>query len=232
MTFTAGDWLRIFLQVVDRLPLTFLMIVVSLFFAIIIGLLFACIRIKQIPGLKQLAVIYLSFTRSTPLIVQLFLIYFGLPQLLLMAGIQINHWDRVLFVMITFSLHTGAYLSEVFRSAYSSVGKDQLEAAYIVGMTDTQALMRIIIPQAFLIALPNLGNYTIDLVKDTAIAFTIGLIDMMGQVKIILGNNYGIGMFEVYVIIAIVYWLICISIELITMLLERKFVKGRTSLSR
>ena len=117
MTFTAGDWLRIFLQVVDRLPLTFLMIVVSLFFAIIIGLLFAYIRIKQIPVLKQLAVIYLSFTRSTPLIVQLFLIYFGLPQLLLMAGIQINHWDRVLFVMITFSLHTGAYLSEVFRSA-------------------------------------------------------------------------------------------------------------------
>lgn len=76
MTFTAGDWLRIFLQVVDRLPLTFLMIVVSLFFAIIIGLLFACIRIKQIQVLKQLAVIYLSFTRSTPLIVQLFLIYF------------------------------------------------------------------------------------------------------------------------------------------------------------
>ena len=115
----------------------------------------------------------------------------------------------------------GAYLSEVFRSAYSSVGKDQLEAAYIVGMTDTQALIRIIIPQAFLIALPNLGNYTIDLVKDTAIAFTIGLIDIMGQVKIILGNNYGIGMFEVYVIIAIVYWLICMSIELVTMLLER-----------
>ncbi|MFP3813964.1 amino acid ABC transporter permease, partial [Bacillus sp. SIMBA_005] len=79
------------------------------------------------------------------LIVQLFLIYFVLPQLLLVAGIQINHWDRVLFVMMTFSLHTGAYLPEVFRSAYSSVGKHHLEAAYIVGMTDTQALFRIII---------------------------------------------------------------------------------------
>ncbi|MGE6629164.1 amino acid ABC transporter permease [Bacillus sp. NPDC077027] len=231
MTFTALDWLRIFLQVLNRLPLTFLILIVSLIFAVIVGLFIAFIRIKQVPVLKQLAFIYLSFTRSTPLIVQLFLIYFGLPQLLLMMGVNINHWDRILFVMITFSLHTGAYLSEVFRSAYSSVGRDQLEAAYVVGMSDTQALFRIMIPQAFLIALPNLGNYTIDLVKDTAIAFTIGLIDMMGQVKIILGNHYGVGMFEVYVIIAIVYWFICIVIEMITMLLEKKFVKGRTSIS-
>ncbi|MGO4076352.1 ABC transporter permease subunit, partial [Staphylococcus aureus] len=72
------------------------------------------------------------------------------------------------------------YLSEVFRSAYSSVGKDQLEAAYILGMTDTQALIWSIIPQAFLIAVPNRGIYTIVLLKDTAIAFTIGLIDIMG----------------------------------------------------
>lgn len=226
------DWVDLFVKVLDKLPLTLFMMVVALFFALIIGVIIAIIRIQKIPVLSKIATLYLSFTRSTPLLVQLFLIYFGLPQLLLVINIDINSLDRLIFAISAFSFHTGAYLSEVIRSAYIAVGKDQLEAAYSVGMTYTQALRRIILPQAFVIALPDLGNNIIELLKDTSLAFTIGVIDIMGQVRIILGNNYGIGMFQIYVVISIIYWFTCIIIESLIGYAERAFKKGLVSLSK
>ncbi len=223
-------WMEIFTKIIDKLPLTLFMTVVSLFFAILIAVVIAIIRIQKVPVLSGLATFYLSFTRSTPLLVQIFLIYFGLPQLLLVFNIDINNWSRLFFVILAFSLHTASYLAEIIRAAYIAVGKDQLEAAYSVGMSYSQALRRIILPQAFVIALPSLGNYTIELLKDTSLAFTIGVIDIMGQVKIILGNNYGIGIFEVYIVISIVYWITCILIETVINYAEKTFKKGRVEL--
>ncbi|MGG3889513.1 amino acid ABC transporter permease [Metabacillus fastidiosus] len=225
------DWISLFVRVLDKLPLTLFMLIASLFFALIIGVSIAIIRIHKKPILYEISSFYLSFTRCTPLLVQLFLVYFGLPQLLIIFNIDINSWDRLFFAIMAFSLHTGAYLSEVVRSAYLAVGDDQLEAAYSVGMTYSQALWRIILPQVFVISLPNLGNNIIELLKDTSLAFTIGLIDIMGQVRIILGNNHGIGMFEVYVVISIVYWVTCILIETIIGYAEKAFKKGRIGLS-
>ncbi|BBU38432.1 MAG: amino acid ABC transporter permease [Bacillaceae bacterium] len=226
------DWADLFLKVLDKLPLTLFMLVTSLFFALILGVIIAIIRIQKPPILYGIATFYLSFTRCTPLLVQLFLVYFGLPQLLLVFNIDINSWNRLVFVIITFSFHTAAYLSEVIRSAYLAVGTEQLEAAYSVGMTYTQALRRIILPQAFVISLPNLGNNIIELLKDTSLAFSIGIIDIMGQVRIILGNNHGMGMFEIYVVISLVYWGTCILIEGIIGYAEKVFKKGRVSLSK
>ncbi len=204
----------------------------SFLFSIILGVLVAMVRIKKRRLPYVIASFYLSFMRCTPILVQLFLVYFGLPQLLLLVNIDINGWNRLVFLIIAFSLHTAAPLSEVIRSAYLAVGKDQLEAAYSVGMSYFQALRRIILPQAFVIALPNLGNSIIALLKDTSLAFTIGIIDIMGQVRIILGNNYGIGMFEVYFIISLVYWGTCIVIETIIKYMEKTFKKGRISISK
>ncbi|WNS75829.1 amino acid ABC transporter permease [Bacillus sp. DTU_2020_1000418_1_SI_GHA_SEK_038] len=226
-----SDWLDLLMRVLNKLPLTLLMLGVSLFFSLIIGVIVAIIRIQKRPISYAIATFYLSFMRCTPLLVQLFLVYFGLPQLLLLVNIDINGWDRFVFVVIAFSLYTGAYLSEVIRSAYMAVGKDQLEAAYSVGMSYSQALRRIILPQAFLVALPDLGNNIIELLKDTSLAFTIGIIDIMGQVRIILGNNYGIGMFEVYFTISLVYWGTCIVIENLIALLEKVLKKGRVSIA-
>ncbi len=232
MTSGLAGWVDLFVKVLEKLPLTLLMLGLSLFFSIILGVFVAIIRIQKQPVLYQVATFYLSFTRCTPLLVQLFLVYFGLPQLLLALGIDINGWDRLVFLVIAFSFHTAAYLSEVFRSAYLAVGRDQLEAAYSVGMSYPQALFRIILPQAFVVSLPNLGNNIIELLKDTSLAFTIGIIDIMGQVRIILGNNHGMGMFQVYVVISLVYWGTCILIEASISYLEKIFKKGRVSLSR
>ncbi|MER1985302.1 MAG: amino acid ABC transporter permease [Solibacillus sp.] len=214
------DFAKIFVQILDKLPMTLLMVVVSLIFAVIIGFLTAIIRINRTAILAPVATVYISFMRGTPMLIQLFLIYFGLPQLLLALGIDINGWHQFVFLVLAFSLHTGAYLSEVFRSAYLAVGREQLEAAYAVGMTYPQALRRIILPQSFQYALPNLGNNIIELFKDTSLAFTIGMIDLMGQARIIIGNNHGTGYFEVYLAISVVYWLVCTVIEIAVYKLE------------
>jgi L-cystine transport system permease protein len=226
------DWLKLLWQVVDKLPLTLFMLGLSLLFSLLLGFAIALIRIQKKPVLSKMATIYLSFMRCTPLLVQLFLVYFGLPQLLLLVHIDINSWSRITFLVIAFSLHTAAPLSEVIRSAYFSIDKGQFEAAYSIGMNYFQSLRRIILPQAFVAALPNLGNATISLLKDTALAFSIGIIDIMGQVRLILGNNYGIGMFEIYVTISLVYWSMCIVIEIIVSYLEKHLKKGRVSISK
>ncbi|ADF38434.1 amino acid ABC transporter permease [Priestia megaterium] len=226
------DWLKLLWQVVDKLPLTLFMLGLSLLFSLLLGFVIALIRIQKKPVLSKMATIYLSFMRCTPLLVQLFLVYFGLPQLLLLVHIDINSWSRITFLVIAFSLHTAAPLSEVIRSAYFSIDKGQFEAAYSIGMNYFQSLRRIILPQAFVAALPNVGNATISLLKDTALAFSIGIIDIMGQVRLILGNNYGIGMFEIYVTISLVYWSICIVIEIIVSYLEKHLKKGRVSISK
>ncbi len=226
------DWLKLLWQVVDKLPLTLFMLGLSLLFSLLLGFVIALIRIQKKPVLSKMATIYLSFMRCTPLLVQLFLVYFGLPQLLLLVHIDINSWSRITFLVIAFSLHTAAPLSEVIRSAYLSIDKGQFEAAYSIGMNYFQSLRRIILPQAFVAALPNLENATISLLKDTALAFSIGIIDIMGQVRLILGNNYGIGMFEIYVTISLVYWSMCIVIEIIVSYLEKHLKKGRVSISK
>lgn len=224
--------MNLLVKVIDKLPLTLLMTGLSFFFSLLLAVLVAIVRIKKSRIPYAIATFYLSFMRCTPLLIQLFLIYFGLPQLLMVFDIDINSWDRLVFLVITFTLHTAASLSEVIRSAYLAVGKDQLEAAYSVGMNYHQALWRIILPQAFTISLPNIGNALISLLKDTALAFTIGIIDIMGQVRIILGNNYGIGMFEIYFTIAFVYWITCIMIERVISYLEKALNKGRIGISK
>lgn len=219
------NWLDLFLQVLRYLPITIVMIILSLIFAVIIGFVLAIIRIKKIKVLSQLVRIYLSFIRSTPLILQLFLVYFALPQILLFFQIDINQFSRLFFVILTFSLHTGGYLSEVFRASYQSVDYAQIEAGLTVGLSYPRILKDIIIPQATRNSIPNLNTQIIELVKDTSLAFTIGIIDMMGQVQLIIGNNYGLGMLEVYVVISIIYWLIALFIQIIFNLIDRRAQK-------
>ncbi|KRG08124.1 amino acid ABC transporter permease [Staphylococcus sp. NAM3COL9] len=207
------NWLDLFGQVLQQLPLTLLMIVVSLFFAVILGFILAMIRIKKTKILAPIIRIYLSFIRSTPLLLQLFLVYFALPQLLLLIHIDINHFSRLFFVILAFTLHTGAYLSEIIRAGYQSVDYSQIEAGLTIGLSYPRILKDIIIPQALRNSIPNLTTQIIELIKDTSLAFTIGIIDMMGQVKLIIGNNYGLGMLEVYIVISIIYWIIALIIQ-------------------
>lgn len=224
--------LKLVLRIAERLPVTLTILSLSLLFGLLLGLVIALIRIQKRKIPYAIATFYLSFMRCTPTIVQLFLIYYGLPKLLILVGVDVNDWDKIIFAVITFSLHSAAYFSEVIRSAYLAVGSGQQEAAYSVGMSYGQSLKRIILPQAFGIAIPNLGNNVLILLKETSLAFSIGITDMMGQVQIMLGNNYGANIFQVYILVSLIYWVLSIVIEKGFGRLEKITKKGHVGIAR
>jgi His/Glu/Gln/Arg/opine family amino acid ABC transporter permease subunit len=165
----------------------------------------------------QIAHVYVSFMRGTPLLVQIFLSYYGIPLVLRYLSslygwkIDISSIQAIAFMYVSFSLNVGAYLSETIRAAILSVGKGQIEAAESLGMTTAQSLWRIVIPQAAVVAIPNLGNTFIALLKDTSLAFAASVPEIIGQAKIAAARSSKF--FEAYIIAALMYWFICIVFE-------------------
>lgn len=222
-------------EIIKVVPVTLNITVVSMLFAIFIGLITALVRIYKIPVASQIASIYLSFTRGTPLLVQIYLAYYGIPKLLDYThtyygwNIDINGIPAIVFIYFAFTLNVGAYLSETIRAAIQAIDKGQMEASLAIGMTNWQGLRRIILPQALAVALPSLGNTVISLIKDTSLAFMISVVEMMGEAKI-LGAR-GLQFFEVYIVVALIYWVICIFVEQAVILLEnqiKRFEGGKT----
>ena len=144
--FRFSDMLEYFPKILSRFPVTLLIVVVSVAGGLVLGFILAAARIFKIPVLRELAALYISFVRGTPVLVQLFVVYYGLP--LLVAPL----------VLVTYLLNDGAFMSEIIRSSIESVPKGQREAAASVGLTTFQAYKRIIIPQAFKIAAPSFGT--------------------------------------------------------------------------
>ncbi|MFZ4858295.1 MAG: amino acid ABC transporter permease [Desulfuromonadaceae bacterium] len=198
-------------RLLSKLPVTLLIVAVATLFGLVAGMGLALIRLFKVPILNQAAIVYISFMRGTPIIVQMFLVFYGVPMLLELIGIDINRWDKLFFVVLTYGLNTAAFKAEAFRAALRSVPAGQAEAAYAVGLTRWQCFRRIIIPQALLIALPSLGTGLASLLQDTSLAYTLGVIDVMGQVQAIAsGTNR---MLEGYVGAAIIFLVMAVAIE-------------------
>ncbi len=185
---------------------------ISFAFGLIIALLTALVRISTKGGwfsvIKGIFRFYVWLFRSTPLLVQLFIVYFGLPYLRI-AGVLDNGIKLSPFIagVITFSLNTGAYASETIRAAISSVPKGQWEAAASIGMTHTQTLRRIVLPQAFRISLPPLANSFISLVKDTSLAASITIVEMFEVSQQIAAENFQ--PLIMYTLVALIYAVFC-----------------------
>jgi L-cystine transport system permease protein len=219
-------------DVLPFLPVTFFMVVGSVFFGSLLGLLLARAKIRRHKAAKLLADFYIGALRCTPPIVLLFIVFYGLPELILnLTGTDINSSEKGVFVLITFTLLFAAAMAEVMRTAYEAVEKGQREAAVSIGMSEFQAFYRIILPQAVVVALPNFGNSLINLLKDGSLAYTIGLIDIMGQGTLIVSRNYGSYALETYIALAILYWGLTILIERSFSLLENRLSKGKKSLA-
>ncbi|THF62544.1 cystine ABC transporter permease [Pseudothauera rhizosphaerae] len=167
-------------------------------FGLLLGFSLALMRLYGYQPLRWLSRIYVSFFRGTPLLVQLFMIYYGLPQL----GLQLEPLPAAL---IGFSLNMGAYTSEILRAAIASIDRGQWEAAASIGMSRAQTLYRAILPQAARTALPPLGNSFISLVKDTALAATIQVPELFRQAQLITARTFEI--FTMYLAAALIYWL-------------------------
>lgn len=223
------DFKQVFEQIPEilrYLPVTLELAVISMIIAIILGLVLALINVKKIPVLRQLAQVYISLIRGTPIIVQLYIAYFGIPMvtkyIYLQNGLTYQPSDvsGIVYAIIALSMNESAYIAETFRGALLSVGTGQIEAAGALGMTYFQTLRRIILPETLTVALPNLGNSFIGLIKGTSLAFTCAVVEITAQGKIIGGRTYRY--FEVYVSLAVIYWLITIVIEQGIKVIEKK----------
>lgn len=220
-----------FPTIAKGIPVALSISAVAFVVGITIALFCALIRIYNVPVLKQIVAVYVSFIRGTPLLVQIFLSYYGIPLLLQYfnynynASIDISFIPAIYFIYVAFSLNTGAYLSETIRSAILAVDKGQFEACYSVGMTTSQALRRIVLPQALRVGVPNIFNHFIMLLKDTSLAFAASVPEILGQAKIIAGRTSQF--FEVYIVAALIYWFICIVLEQVSNFIEKRLSRNQ-----
>lgn len=181
-------------------PMTLYITVVSMVIAILVGGVFSILLYNKVQVLSQIVQVLSSFFRGTPAIVQLLLVYFGLPQILPF----LSNMTAVQASILAFSINTAAYLAEVFRAALASVDDGQVEAALTVGLNYRQALKGIVLPQALRNALPGTGNTFVSLMKNSSLAFTIGVVEIVAQGKMLAASS--LRFFEVYFAIALIYW--------------------------
>ncbi|UOA21177.1 putative amino-acid permease protein YxeN (plasmid) [Sulfitobacter indolifex] len=188
--------------ILGYVPLTLFMAVAGMVFALILASLLAVERVAKVPVLDWSVVLFISFFRGTPLLVQLFLFYFGLPQVLSF----LTQIDGVTAAIMGLTLHFSAYMAESIRAAIMGVDRSQWEAAQSIGMTQGQLMWRIILPQAARIAAPTLVNYFIDMIKGTSLAFTLGVTEMMGAAQKEAAGSFLY--FEAFLVVAVMYWVI------------------------
>jgi len=191
------------------IPLTLITFVVGL----ILAILTALARISYSKTLQIIARIYVSIIRGTPLLVQLFIIFYGLPT----VGITLDSYTAAI---IGFSLSVGAYGSEIIRAAIISIPKGQWEAGYSIGMSYSQVLRRIILPQATRVSIPPLSNSFISLVKDTSLASLVLLTEMFRKAQEIAAFNYEFLL--VYSEAAVIYWVICFFLSVLQQVMEKR----------
>ncbi|GAA4716853.1 amino acid ABC transporter permease [Brevibacillus fulvus] len=186
---------------------------ISFFFGLILAILIALARISRVQPLDWIARLYVSVIRGTPLLVQLFVIFYGLPSI----GVTIDPFPSA---VIGFSLNVGGYASEIVRAAILSIPKGQWEAASSIGMSYRQALQRIILPQAARVSIPPLSNSFISLIKDTSLAAAILVSEMFRKAQEIAAATYE--PLLVYIEAALIYWVICLVLSFIQDRLESR----------
>lgn len=183
-------------------PLTLEMATLAMLLALVLACLLAVIRVPRVPVLNSFSLLFISFFRGTPLLVQLFLFYYGLPQLV-EALVSIN---GITAAVMGLTLHFSAYMAESIRAAIVGIDRSQTEAALSIGMTQSQLMRRIILPQATRVATPTLMNYFIDIIKATSLAFTLGVTELMGATQKEAASSFLY--LEAFLLAAMIYWVI------------------------
>ncbi len=195
------------------IPLTLISFVLGL----ILAFLTAIARLSSFKPIVALAKFYVWIFRGTPLLVQIFILFYGLPS----VGITLNPFPAA---VIGFTLNVGAYSSEIIRAAIQSIPKGQWEAAYSVGMSKSQAMRRIILPQSFRVSIPPLGNSFISLVKDTSLAATITVTEMFQKGQQVASVTYE--PLWLYIEVAFIYLIFSTVLSFIQEKLELRFERG------
>lgn len=189
--------------------------VLSVGFGLVIGVFMGMARLSKVWAVRSLAAVYVDFIRGTPLLVQIFLIYFALP---LLIGQRI---DPFVAAIAACSVNSGAYVAEIFRGGIQSIDRGQMEAGRSLGMTWWQTMRFIILPQAFKRVIPPLGNEFIAMLKDSSLVSVIGFEELTRRGQLIIARTYG--SFEIWLTVAFLYLVMTLSISRLVAYLERRY---------
>lgn len=210
------------------IPVTLLLVFVSIPIGWMLGILIALIKNAKVPVLYQISVVFVSFMRSVPMVVVLFVAYYSVPLIIqsyttsIGLSVNVDAVPAAAYAICAFIFEQAAYSSEVFRSAILAVDKGQLEAAESVGMTKTVAYLRIVLPQAITSALPNLNGLFVGLVQGTSLAYFVGVYEVMATSNLLATSSYAY--IEAYLMATVIY-------EVLSFVFNRIFrvIEGRAS---
>lgn len=219
MNFDVEFFFSIFPKLMLKIPHTLWLGCIAFAIAFVLGLLLEICYTSKNVVLRKLAGLYISYFRSTPYITQLFIFYFGLPQLFPVMKNIVGSTALV----ITIAMNSAAFIAEIIRGGLLSVDKGQREAALSIGLSTVSMYKEIILPQAFIAAFPALGNSFIMMIKNTAIGFTIGVVDILAQAKILAAST--LNFFEAYISVGVVYWIVLVAIDKILKHMEARICK-------
>lgn len=232
LTFNLEYFWTVWPQLLEAVPFTLFFIVMSSLVSLLAGIIVALIRIPRLPVLYQLTEVWMSFVRSMPFVLLLFLSYFLLPLPLQTLGVDTNAIPKEVYVYVAMIIHYGPIIAEVIRPAYEAVPRGQTEAAIAFGLSAWHRVTRILLPQALPIMLPGMVNQLIEIIKDTSLMYMIGLMDLMGRANLLIHLRMGEGKLECYIAVAIIYWILISALELLAARLDehsQKFLRRRAA---
>ena len=216
MNFDLSYFFEMIPLLLGYLGLTMKMASLGLVFALMLAVAMAVVRVFKVPVLDWVVQILISFFRGTPLLVQLFLLYYGLPQIFpIMVGL-----DAFSAAVIGLSLHFSAYMADSIRAAILGIDKSQMEAALSIGQSPLTAMRRIILPQAARIALPSLMNQFVDMIKSTSLAFTLGVAELMARAQMEASSSFRF--FESFLAVALIYWAVVVLFTQLQIRMENR----------
>jgi len=214
---TVGDFLfdPIILRAMRQ---TLQIAALAMVLGVVLGVVLAVMRVSRNPIVSGLAGVYVWFWRATPVVLQLLIMYFGLRQLI-EDDLFRDNWTRWRAAVITFGLNEAAYMAEIVRGGILSVESGQMDAAKSLGMTNLQAMRRVILPQALRVVVPPTGNELIAMLKNTSVAFAIGVVELMNAAKIQAAQSFKV--MEMYTVAAFWYLVLVSIFSLLQAELER-----------
>lgn len=216
---------RIFPKILNGLGITLMTVVLALVIATVIGLLLALIRVRKVPVLNQIAVVAISFVRGTPLIVMLFIVYYGLPLLVgNLFGVDLSGVDAVVFGIIAFGINQAAFMAELFRGGIEAIPAGQTEAARAVGLTGWQTFRRVLLPQAVRLVIPGYGVMSVNMFQSTALVAALGVMDVMGRASAmgVATNHY----LEPYFDAGVIFVVFGVAMDFGFRVLSKRFSRG------
>ena len=214
---TVGDFL--FHPIILRaMRETLYIAALAMVLGVVLGIVLAVMRVSRNPIVSGLAGVYVWFWRATPVVLQLLIMYFGLRQLI-EDDLFRDNWTRWRAAVITFGLNEAAYMAEIVRGGILSVESGQMDAAKSLGMTNLQAMRRVILPQALRVVVPPTGNELIAMLKNTSVAFAIGVVELMNAAKIQAAQSFKV--MELYTVAAFWYLVLVSIFSLLQAELER-----------